>query len=79
MIKKFKEETGRFRLDVNYALSSIAAKKVGYKPDQWEKWWATNAKTFQVDPAKSKEFRASVRLQDVGVIALGGFYSINIY
>lgn len=79
LINKFKSETGRFRLDVNYALSSIAGKKVGYKPEQWEEWWAKNSKTFKVDLTKTVDFRASVRLQDVGVIALGGFYSISIF
>ena len=79
LIERFKNETGRFRLDVNYALSSIAGKKVGYKVEQWEEWWKANSKTFVIDLNKTIEFRASVRLQDVGAKALGGFYSINIY
>ena len=79
LINKFKAETGRFRLDVNYALSSIAGKRIGYKPDQWEAWWKTNARTFKVDLTKTVDFRSKVRLQDVGAIALGGFYSISIY
>ena len=79
LIKRFEAETGRFRLDVNYALSSIAGKKVGYKPEQWVAWWKKNGKTFKVDLTKTIEFRASVRLQDAGAIGLGGFYSISIY
>ena len=79
LIERFKNETGRFRLDVNYALSSIAGKRVGYKVEQWEEWWKANSKTFVIDLNKTIEFRASVRLQDVGAKALGGFYSINIY
>ena len=79
LIKRFQAETGRLRLDVNYALSSIAGKRVGYKPEQWVTWWKSNAKTFKVDLTKTIEFRDKVRLQDVGAIALGGFYSISIY
>ena len=79
LINKFKAETGRFRLDVNYALSSIAGKRIGYKPEQWEAWWKANARKFKVDLTKTIDFRSQVRLQDVGAIALGGFYSISIY
>lgn len=79
LIKRFQAETGRFRLDVNYALSSIRGKKEFYKVKQWEEWWKGAAKDFKVDSTKSIEFRSSVRLQDAGAVALGGFYSISIY
>ncbi|MCM8528538.1 MAG: HEAT repeat domain-containing protein, partial [Lentisphaeraceae bacterium] len=79
LINRFKNETGRFRLDVNYALSSIRGKKEFYKEEQWEEWWKANAKDFKVDLTKTIEFRSQVRLQDAGAVALGGFYSISIY
>lgn len=79
LINRFKNETGRFRLDVNYALSSIRGKKEFYKVEQWEEWWKANAKDFKVDLTKTIEFRSQVRLQDAGAVALGGFYSISIY
>ena len=79
LIKRFEAETGRFRLDVNYALCSIRGQKGFYKPDQWVAWWKKESKTFKVDLTKTIEFRAKVRLQDAGAIALGGFYSLSIY
>ncbi|MCH2207675.1 MAG: HEAT repeat domain-containing protein [Lentisphaerales bacterium] len=79
LIKRFAKETGRFRLDVNYALSSIAGERKGYKPDEWVAWYKKEGKAFQVDPAKSQAYRESTRLQDVGVPVLGGFYNIYIY
>lgn len=79
LINRFKNETGRFRLDVNYALSSIRGEKGFYKVEHWEEWWKANAKKFKVDLTKTVALRSSVRLQDIGALGLGGFYSINIY
>ena len=79
LIKRFSRETGRFRLDVNYALASICGERHGYTADEWIKWWAKNKNTFTVDRAKSQSFRESTRLQDVGVRPTGLFYSIQLY
>ena len=79
LIKRFAKETGRFRLDVNYALSSIAGARKGYKPEEWVAWYKKEGKAFQVDAAKTKSYREKTRLQDVGVPVLGGFYNIYIY
>lgn len=79
LLSRFKKETGRFRLDVNYAISSIVGKRIGFNPKEWDAWWSKNKKTFKVDLAKTQSYRQSVRLQDVGVPSLGGFYQISIY
>ena len=79
LLKRFKNETGRFRLDVNYAISSIVGKRIGFNPKEWELWWSKNKKSFKVDSGKTQAYRNSVRLQDVGVPSLGGFYQISIY
>ncbi|MCP4142137.1 MAG: hypothetical protein GY755_17985, partial [Chloroflexi bacterium] len=60
-------------------LSSIAGERKGYKPEEWVAWYKKEGKAFQVDPEKTKTYRASTRLQDVGVPVLGGFYNIYIY
>ena len=62
---------GRFRLDVNYAISLIAGERKAYKPKEWIAWYKKDGKAFQVDAAKSKAYRVKVRLQDVGVPVLG--------
>lgn len=79
LMRRFKAETGRFRLDVNYALSSIAGERKGIVAEEWAKWWAASKTSFVVDAAKSAAFREKVRLQDVGVMQNGIFYSIGIY
>lgn len=79
LIKRLGQETGRFRLDVVHALSSIAGQQHGATAKDWTKWWTENQRTFTVDPAASKAYRASTRVQDVTVPNHGFFYGLPIY
>jgi len=79
LIKRLGQETGRFRLDVVHALSSIAGQQNGATAKDWTKWWTENQRTFEVDPAASKAYRAATRVQDVTIPPLGFFYGLPIY
>lgn len=79
LIARLKKETGRFRLDVTYALSAIAGEQMGMVPKEWEAWWRKDGGGFQVNEERSRAFRSKKRVQDMAVPALGLFYSMNIY
>ena len=79
LLAKLKKETGRFRLDVTYALSAIAGEQIGQEFKEWEAWWAKQGATFQVNEAAAKAFRDRKRVQDIHVPDLGFFYSLRIY
>lgn len=79
LINRFKNENGRFRLDICYALSSIVGENKGNKVEDWEAWWKASGSQFQINEQKSISFRNKVRLQDVGVKSRGLFYEIGIY
>lgn len=79
LINRFKNENGRFRLDVCYALSSIAGQNHGNKVEDWENWWKNAGNEFEVNGEKTLNYRQKVRVQDVGVKSRGMFYEIGIY
>ena len=79
LISRFKNESGRFRLDICYALSSIAGQNHGNKAEDWENWWKNTGKDFEVNKESTLNFRKKVRVQDVGVKSRGMFYEIGIY
>ena len=79
LIKRLKREKGRFRLDIIYALSSIAGGMKGETAKHWEAWWRKNKETFKVNVNKTKEFRSKRRVQDMIVPSNGMFYSMSIF
>jgi len=78
LLNRLKLEKGRMRLDLMYALSSIAGNKEGYRFTDWDKWWKTHADSFTVDPERTKTFRASTRVQDLSTEPYGVFYRLPI-
>lgn len=78
LIKRLGEEKGRFRLDVNHALASIAGKQHGRTAQEWQAWWESN-KDFKPDPVKTDAFRSQIRVQDVRCETLGFFYHAPIF
>jgi hypothetical protein len=79
LLARLKKETGRFRLDVTYALSAIAGEQIGQEHKEWEAWWSKKGAEFKVDEAASQAFRSKRRVQDIRVPDLGYFYSLRIY
>lgn len=79
LLARLKKETGRFRLDVTYALSVIAGTQIGQEYKEWEAWWGKQGAEFKVDEAASATYRSKHRVQDVRVPDLGFFYSLRIY
>ena len=85
LIALLEKEQGRFRLDINYALASIAGNTNNcWTADDWQRWWETNRASFRVDRAATEKFRAGKRVADVGPSAAGGngagtsFYGVDI-
>ncbi len=79
LLARLKKETGRFRLDVTYALSAIAGEQIGQELKEWEAWWSQKGAEFQVDETASAAFRGKRRVQEMRVPDLGYFYSLRIY
>lgn len=79
LLTRLKKETGRFRLDVIYALSAIAGEQIGQEYKEWEAWWSKKGAEFKVDEAASQAFRGKRRVQDIRIPDLGYFYSLRIY
>ena len=79
LIDRLGRETGRFRLDVTYALASIAGDQYAGTPEDWRTWWDDNRLTFEVDPQKTAAFRREFKVQDMRVESLGSFYDLDIY
>lgn len=79
LLARLKKETGRFRLDVTYALSAIAGTQIGQEFKEWETWWGKQGADFKVDESASAAFRGKHRVQDMRVPDLGFFYSLRIY
>jgi len=79
LIERLEKETGRFRLDVNYALASITGDQVAGTLDDWKAWWEQNKAVFTVDPQATAAFRKQFRVQDMRVPSLGSFYDMEIY
>jgi len=79
LLARLKKETGRFRLDVTYALSVIAGEQIGQEYKEWETWWSKKSVEFKVDEAASQTFRVKHRVQEIRVPDLGYFYSLRIY
>lgn len=79
LITRLRTEKGRFRLDVVYALSSIAGEQKGRTVADWESWWRKTGQAFVPDPGVTQAFRQKNRVQDMVVPSLGMFYSLPIY
>ncbi len=79
LIARLMKEKGRFRLDLTYALGSIAGEVHSKTPEGWQHWWKGAATTFEPDPEKTKAFRAKYRVQDMNIPHLGYFYHLPIY
>jgi HEAT repeats len=79
LIERLDAETGRFRLDCNYALASIAGQQRGQTGRDWNIWWNEAKATFKVDPKMTAEFRRTHRVQDMYAHQLGNFYGLSIY
>ncbi len=79
LIRRLDDETGRFRLDLIYALSAIAGAQRGRSAEEWTAWWRRVSDTFAVDPGKSEVFRKNFRVQDMAPEELGRFYGLPIY
>lgn len=79
LIAKLQNEKGRFRLDITYALSSIAGETQSKTPEGWDHWWKGAKTTFEPDAEKTKAFRAKYRVQDMNIPHLGFFYHLPIY
>lgn len=78
LIARLKRETGRLRLDVNYALSCIAGDQIADSATEWQAWWNKASGKFQVDEERTRSFRGSHRIQDMRVPPLGSFYGLPI-
>jgi len=79
LIKRLGREKGRFRLDIEYALSCIAGADRGDAAKGWAAWWRKAEKGFAVDPEASKRYREQHWLFDQGVQPNGHFYGLFIY
>lgn len=79
LLARLRSERGRFRLDLVYALSSIAGEQKGPTAEAWERWWRQAAMTFRPNSEATQAFRKAMRVQDMGVPSLGRFYSLPIY
>ena len=62
LLDQLENETGRFRLDCIYALSSIIGEDQYTAPAGWRKAWQEMESRFQVDPAKTAAFRQAYRV-----------------
>lgn len=79
LIGRLQRETGRMRLDVNYALASITGKQHAETPEDWQAWWKENEATFRVDRQRTAKFRQEKSVQDMHVPRLGTFYGMEIF
>ncbi len=79
LIDRLRRESGRFRLDVNYALASIAGGKQGTSADEWSDWWKANSATFAVAAERTARFRAQNRVQDMKDWPVGRFYNLDLF
>jgi hypothetical protein len=79
LILRLAKEKGRFRLDLVYALSSIAGGQKGRTTADWAAWWKKESDRFEVDPEATATYREATRVQDVDVPRLGIFYGLPIY
>jgi len=79
LIKRLGREKGRFRLDIEYALSCIAGADRGDSAKGWASWWRREEKDFAVDPEASRRYREQHWLFDQGVQPNGYFYGLFIY
>ena len=79
LLARLDQETGRFRLDVNYALASLAGGQQGTTADEWREWWKTHEATFAVDAERTARFRQEQRVQDMRVPPVGLFYNLGLY
>lgn len=79
LIAVLKKATGRIREDLVHALSSIAGAQEGRSTaEAWAAWWAERKAGFAPDPAATKAFRSTVRVQDVDLQAYAAFYDLPI-
>jgi len=79
LVQRLAKETGRMRVDLVYALSSIAGEQLGKDADEWTAWMRTKGGPFQVDKAKTAAYREENRVQDVEIPQTGYFYGLPIY
>ena len=78
LLSLLKAELGRLRQDAAYALLSIIPQLADELQFKWDQWWEEHGETFQVDPAATKRFRDSKRMQDIEVASLTDFYGGKI-
>lgn len=79
LIQEMKNEPGRLRLDISYALASIIGNDIGANADGWEAAWSEMEGTFEIDSAATKKFRKANKVKDMRVRSLGTFYDLGIY
>jgi hypothetical protein len=79
LFARLADEKGRMRLDINYALGSIAGKQQGRTLDDWNLWWSSAKATFKPDAKKTAAFRAAYRVQDMNIPHLGYFYEASVF
>ena len=79
LVGRLGKESGRFRQDVVYALSSIAGAQEGKTVREWVEWYKSHGENFEVDPAASKEYRKEQFVQRMSVPSYGFFYGLSIY
>ena len=80
LIDMYEKEKGRLRLDVAFALCSIAGEKktfLTYK--HWQEWWDKVKDDFQVDMNKTLQFRQTHLPIDLHVPSNGEFYGLPIF
>lgn len=79
LLIRLKNETGRFRLDLAWALGVLSGDVQGETPGEWIDWWRKNRETFELDPEASEAFRRSRAPQTLPMPATGRFYGLSIY
>ena len=79
LLDQLGRETGRFRLDCVYALSSIIGEDKYTDLAGWRQAWQELESTFEVNRGRTSTFRKENRVVDMYVRSLGAFYQHGIY
>jgi len=78
LMKRLQKETGRFRQDVIYSLSSIVGEQVGTNMAEWVTWYRESYEGFEVDPAKTEAFRSANKVRDMKVAMPASWFGMPI-